>query len=256
AVARDAIATGQYDALLSLGGDGTVHTAVNGLLRRPPDDRPPLAIVGLGTGNDSARQLGLPHDPDRCADRIVAGEARPIDLIRVTPADGTTEYAINSTGWGFVGEVLRRLDRGDGRWAKPVSGKLFYLAGTIAAWRVHQARPVQVILDGRIVWDGPCYAVIVANGALFGGGIPIAPVARLDDGRLEVVLVRARDRRHMLRLLPIVHRGRHLAHADFRHASGRRVEVGGEGLIDADGELLGAGGLTAEVAPAAIRICR
>lgn len=254
AAAREAVATDRYDSLLVVGGDGTLHAAVNGLLRRPEQDRPPVGIAGFGTGNDTARQIGLPLDPGRCAAIITQGETRPTDLIRVQPAGGPAEYAVNTTGWGFVGRVLRSLEDGSGRWARPVSGKLFYLAGTIAAWRVHAARPVRVAVDDRVVWDGPAYALIVANGSIFGGGVPIAPVAQSDDGLLDLVLVRARDRLHLLRLLPAVHGGRHLDHPDFLHVRGRQVGVDGDGLIDADGELIGRGGFTAEVAPAAIRV--
>lgn len=252
--AREAVATDRFDCLLVVGGDGTLHTAVNGLMRRPEGDRPPVAIVGFGTGNDTSRQIGLPRDPDRVAALMAAGTTRPTDLIRVRPAGGSDEYAVNTAGWGFVGRVLRALAEGSGQWARPVSGKLFYLTGTIAAWRVHEAQPVRVAVDDRPVWDGPAYALIVANGSIFGGGVPIAPVARSDDGLLDVVLVRARDRGHMLRLLPAVYGGRHLDHPDFLHVRGRRVAIEGDGLIDADGELLGRGGLTAEVAPAAIQV--
>ena len=99
-----AIAQTPMDCLLVIGGDGTVHAAVNRLAQHPAERRPALAIVGFGTGNDSARQLGLPADPPACADRIAYGRTQTIDLIRVVPArsesgqPGEPEPAINSIG--------------------------------------------------------------------------------------------------------------------------------------------------------------
>ena len=257
-----AVAQTPMDSLLVIGGDGTVHAAVNGLARHPAERRPALAIVGFGTGNDSARQLGLPADPRACADRIAYGRTQTIDLIRVVPArsesgqPGEPELAINSTGWGFVGTVLRQLDRGPVQALRSLSGKLYYLGGTLAGWGVHDHHPVHLVIDGRTYWDGPGYAVIVANGTIFGGGVPIAPDARQDDGLLDVIVVEALDRLRMLRLLPLVYRGQHLGHPRFRHWRGRRIEIDGDGAIDADGEIIGHGSLIAEVLPGALRVCR
>ena len=256
ATAVKEIAETAMDCLLAIGGDGTVHAAVNGLARHPVESRPALAIVGFGTGNDSARQLGLPANPHACADRIAHGRTRAIDLIGANPALGEPELAINSVGWGFVGTVLRQLDRPAVQTFRPVSGKLYYLGGTLAAWGLHEAGPVRLVIDGQTHWDGPAYAVIVANGSIFGGGVPIAPDAQLDDGLLDVIVVEALDRVRMLRLLPIVYLGRHPGHERFRYWRGRRIEITGPGAIDADGEIIGSGGLVAEALPAALRVCR
>lgn len=247
------VAHAEVGTVMVAGGDGTVQAAINGLCAHPTESRPALAVVGFGTGNDTARQIGLPPDPVRCAEQLTTGTTYPLDVLRVEPKQGFPRYAINSTGLGFVGSVLSELDQPAPRVLRSVSGRLFYLVGTLAGWRVHEPAPAQITLDGEAIWDAPAYAIIVANGSYFGGGIPIAPIAERDDGLLDVILVQAADRYHLLRLLPLVYAGSHLQHPAFRHWRGRVVDITGPGLVDADGERLGSGGLRAEVVPGAIR---
>lgn len=176
---------GGFDRVVVAGGDGTVHRAVNGLAGLPP--APPLGIIPLGTGNDFARTLGMPLDPFEAADAIESGRVRSLDCIAVS--GDVTVTMINAATGGFAGQVTTNLtDERKQSW-----GPLAYLreAAEIAAdppiWAV------TVRFDNGPPQTYEACNVVVANGRTSGGGIPIAPKANPEDGRLDVLIVKATE---------------------------------------------------------------
>ena len=93
----------EVGAVCLIGGDGTLHEVLNGLLTREDSLRPPLGIIPCGTGNTVAADLGI-HDPFQAVKCIVAGHTRPIDLLRVEMESGTA-YCCNIVGWGAVTQI-------------------------------------------------------------------------------------------------------------------------------------------------------
>jgi diacylglycerol kinase (ATP) len=174
-----------FDRLVVAGGDGTVHRAVNVLAAVP--GAPPLGIIPLGTGNDFARTLDLPLDPLAAADAIETGHVRSLDAIEVS-GDATLTM-INAATGGFAGQVTTNLtDERKQSW-----GPLAYVreAADLAAdpprWSV------TVRLDGGRERTYEAFNVVVANGRTSAGGIPIAPKASPEDGRLDVLIVKATE---------------------------------------------------------------
>jgi diacylglycerol kinase (ATP) len=166
--------------LVVLGGDGTVSRVAGALATAGADT--PLAILAAGTGNDFAKSLGTPvHDDAAMAEHIARGETRRVDVGRL----GGRPF-VNAAGFGFDVAVLERMTRA--RWLR---GDALYIAaalGELLRFGGVEAR-VQVapdVFDERARW----LLVVIANGQWFGGSFRIAPSARLDDERLDVVLVR------------------------------------------------------------------
>lgn len=195
AEARRAASDG-VERLIVVGGDGTVHRVLDAL----SDSATALGIVPAGTGNDLASVLGFPLDPEGALERCLGAGIRRIDLGEVEgrPFAGTG-------GVGFDGEVARRVRDGRIRHLGPAA----YALAAVAA--LGRFRPPRIVVehDGGTVDQRALFAV-VANSPRFGGGMRIAPEASLDDGRLDLVFVRAMGTLALLRAFPRVYAGRHL----------------------------------------------
>jgi diacylglycerol kinase (ATP) len=185
---RRAVGEG-FDVVAAAGGDGTVHAVANALMAagETADDRPALAILPFGTGNDLARTLAVPFDPAEALDLIRSGPRRAIDLIAISPATSGGCYAVNVASGGFAAEMRDRLDDGlKKRW-----GPLAYLIAGL------ETIPNATVYDLRLRRDdGPeetlaVHSLVVASGRTAGGGRPAAPMANPEDGWLDVVIVRA-----------------------------------------------------------------
>ncbi len=241
--ARRAVDDG-LERLLVAGGDGSIHHAIRGLGGTPCA----LGIVPLGTGNDLARALGVAHDPVAAGRSALRAAPRVIDLGRI---DGLPFAGV--AGIGIDGEVNRRLP--GLRW---LGGRLAYAVATLGAVASFEPPHVEVeFADGSL--SGPALLLAIANSPCFGGGMRIAPEARLDDRQLDLVLVRPVPFLTLLRVFPRVYRGTHLGHPAVCSArlSSARVRCTPQGTVYADGEPVARtqpGGSTIDVWPAALRV--
>lgn len=265
-------AAGRGDRLvIAAGGDGTVNEIVNGLMTAGPAaaDRPRLAILPLGTGNDLPRTLGLPrHDPALAVDLIDAGRTATIDLIHVhhrgvDPA--TARYCANVAAGGFSGQLKEILTDE----LKETWGPLAYLRGSVQALPDLTEYRTRIRLDGRAWQELRVLNVVVANGRYTGGGSPVAPAADPTDGRIDVVIVREGTALEMARLAAKFTAGTLADKADVGGAGDaflddgrvifdrvRRVEVeASPGMwFSVDGELLTCDPVVFTVVPAAIEV--
>lgn len=255
-LAREAVRAG-VDRVVSAGGDGTLHEVVSGILAAGLGDRAEIGLLPLGTGGDFARTAGIPLDLDAAAVRIAETEPRPVDAGRVRYRDRQgreqTTFFLNVASLGVSGLVTELVERAP----KLLGGRVAFLAGTLRALARYRPVPVALRLDGALLHDGPLVLAAAANGRAFGGGMQIAPDARLDDGLLDVVVVPAFSRLRLLRELPRIYRGTHLAVEGVRFARGRRLEAKAEpgaALLEVDGEPLGAAPASVELLPGAIRL--
>jgi diacylglycerol kinase (ATP) len=241
---RRAVLEGRTRILIA-GGDGTQHLAIQELA----GSGCALGIVPIGSGNDLARALGLPRDVPAAVRHALAATPRTIDLGEVAGR----RFA-GAASFGLDAEVARRAREragaGRGRWIYP----------WIALRALATFRPPEVRVDhdgGR--FTGPVLLVAVANSPCYGGGMRIAPGATLDDGWLDLVLVRAMPRLRALALLPGLYRGRHVRHPAVQIVRVRRATITcAQSLpIFGDGEPLGEAGprgITIGVAPGALRV--
>jgi YegS/Rv2252/BmrU family lipid kinase len=235
ALAREAAA--EADLVLACGGDGTLSEVINGLL----DTGTPGGLIPAGTGNDFARTIGLPHDPQQAARQLLEGSPQPVDLLEVVGGD---RVAINVIGVGFDAAVARRMNE------QTRGGILAYLSAVM--WELTTLRPTKVRLrvDDR-EWEGEALLVAVANAQSYGAGMRIAPQASIRDGLLDVVLVRRMSRLRFLRCLPQVFRGAHTCLPEVEIWRGRevRIETDPPGPVLVDGDLHGETPLAVRVLP-------
>ncbi len=225
------------------GGDGSLHAVVAALHRRRELEGRALGLLPLGTGNDFARTLGLPLDPEGAAQVIVTGRPLPMDLV----VDEVGAIVVNSVHLG-AGAHAGRLAAGFKERLGAIGfgrvnlGKLGYPIGaTLAALNPPTLR-LRVEVDGEVVTDvdEPVLMVVVGNGATVGGGTEIAPDADPADGRIDVLIATPEGLPSKLAYAALLPFGRHPEHEAVRTVRGTTVTVSGsEFWCNADGEIYG-----------------
>lgn len=251
-LALEAVADG-FGRIVAAGGDGTVSVLASALLDSGADVE--FGILPIGTGNDLALSLGLPMRADLAADLLREGEAAPIDAIHaISPGQPDRElYAWNAVIGGFGGLIADRLSPGlKRRWRG-----LAYIRAAAAELGELRLRRVQLEIDGHRT-EQMIRMLVIANGRYAGGGIPFAPVGRVDDGWLDVVVIRAASLARLAVLVPRVLAGRHLADPDVEHSRARTVRVEAEPgfWFNVDGESWVSGSATFGLRPHALPFVR
>jgi diacylglycerol kinase (ATP) len=228
-------------ALVVVGGDGMVHLAAQAVAGTGTH----LGMVPAGTGNDVARYLDLPRrDPAEATDRIIASTPRRIDLAR-----SGDRYFVTVLAAGFDAIVNERANRMT--WPK---GQMRYNLATLAELRTFEPIPYVLDLDGEEL-RLDAMLVAVGNGPSFGGGLRITEGALLDDGLLDVVVIKPMSKPGLIRTYPKLFKGTHVTHPQYEHHRVRSVTVAAPGIVSyADGERFGALPLTVECAPGALSV--
>lgn len=236
-----AVVAGGIDALVVCGGDGMVNVG----LQAVAGTGTPLGIVPTGTGNDTARYLGIARDdPCAAADVVARGAIRILDL-----AVTNGRYYVTVLAAGFGALVNERANRT--RWPR---GQMRYHLATLAELRTFAPRPYTLDVDGRVLRT-EAMLVAVGNGPSFGGGVRITEGARLDDGMLDVVVIAPMRRAELVRVYPRLLDGTHTSLPQYQHHRARRVTVAAPGIVAyADGERFGPLPTTIEAAPGALAV--
>jgi diacylglycerol kinase family enzyme len=226
-----------------VGGDGSVHSAANAPLPHLPE----LALVPAGRANNVARALHIPGDRPGALAVAAAAPAIAVDALLVQTPERAL-YAVEGVSAGFQAEARAR-------YAGPNSGDLLQgvraLIGAILSFSPYRIR---VRLDSRELHSAAAAQLFLANLPYFGFGFEVDPGANPADGRLEVILLEARRRRTLLRLLATVYRGRHLFGSGAQRISTRRAELIEPVPLVADAIPLGTTTATVSVQPARMRV--
>ncbi|WP_181919508.1 lipid kinase [Alkalilimnicola ehrlichii] len=237
-------ASGRWGTVIVAGGDGTLHAAIPAL--READVV--LGILPLGTANDLARGLDIPLDLVGAAEVIGSGRVRPIDIAAVNDT-----FFLNAASIGLGVAVTRELSNSGNlkrRW-----GALSYARALVNAMSNVDAFRVRLTIDGEQK-SVRSLQVTIGNGPYYGGGMAIAPEARVDDGTLYLYSVAPRPFWQLARLLTAIPRGGQGRYPQVLAQQARRIQVDtDEPLpITADGEPCGKTPATFEVLPAEVRV--
>ena len=240
ALAHQCVADG-VESLVVCGGDGMVHLAVQALAGTPVR----LGLIPAGSGNDVARYFDLPRrDPVAAADRVIASRTRTVDLAR-----SGSSYFVTVLAAGFDAVVNERANTMT--WPR---GQMRYNLATLAELRTFEPLHYTIELDG-VVRQLDAMLVAVGNGPSFGGGLRITEGALLDDGLLDVVIIKTMTKPDLVRTYPKLFRGTHTTHPQYEHHRVARVTVATPGITAyADGERFGRLPLTIECVPRALTV--
>jgi len=250
--------------IVAVGGDGTNNEVVNGFFAeegKPLGGQACLGLVPRGTGGDLRKSLGIGLAAESWGQVLAAGRQVEIDLGRARFHDDSgrplTRHFINITSFGLGGLVDDRVNNS----TKALGGKVSFMLGTLKAlgrWRNQQVDLEVQDGAGQKVFTGSLRVVnvVVANGQYFGGGMWVAPRARLDDGLFDVVVLGDLSKGELMLKTGTIYRGTHLRLDKVRHWRGSRVVARSPErvLIDMDGEQPGQLPIELEILPRALRL--
>ena len=253
--------------IIACGGDGTISEVANGIIESSTEAE--LGILPAGTGSDFRRSIGISKNVAEAARSLRNGRTRTIDAVRVTfineAEERETRYSINVASFGMSTEVLDRAARGEAKkWVpaftpRKVTSKLSYAAATVQTTLA--ATPAEVIVE---IDEGPerrlrVAEFCVANARYYGGGMKVAPDAKLDDGYFDVVTIGDATSFRLLTNAPRLYLGAHLRMSEVTHALAKQLVARPankerEVRVELDGEVLGRLPSTFQIVPKALKV--
>lgn len=221
-----------FDGLCAIGGDGTMHELINGVLSREDEQKVPLGLVTGGTGNSLMHDLDC-LDPVLAAKRIITGRKRPIDIAKVD-ANGEIIYGFNIVGWGLATDVNIVAEK-----LRFLRGQRYNVAAIVEVLRYRQRLAKLIIDDRTLVGD---YGFIIGCNTIHtGNAMKMAPLAQIDDGLIDLITVKKAGRLKLLSLFGKLFKGGHIGDpsVDYRQARSFSIIPLGADVLNIDGELLG-----------------
>ncbi|GGO06678.1 diacylglycerol kinase [Saccharibacillus kuerlensis] len=242
--AADAAQRG-YDIVIAAGGDGTIYEVVNGLANQP--HRPELGVFPLGTTNDLSRALGISRQWEDYCDLVLRGESRPIDVGRAND-----RFFINIAGGGSLTELTYEVPSR----LKTMIGQLAYYFKGVE--KMVNLTPMQLKIDaaGQSPIEGEFMIFLIGNTNSVGGFEKLMPGARIDDGHLDVILLKKCNLAELIRVVSMAQRGDHFNDPNLIYFRTQRLEVTSPNnvLLNLDGELGGRLPGVFEVLPQHLRV--
>ena len=245
-----------HDRVVAMGGDGTVHEVINGLMRGSAPGPPPmLGVVPAGSGNDLARSLSLPLNPVDALPVALGDRTRPLDLGMAT-CDGKQRFFHAAGGTGFDAQVAFTMAGKRSRWQRGRAGYFWSTLNELRRYRNAELRIRLATPAGARQLDGRFLFVAFANGPFYGGGMQICPDATNRDGVLDVCLVGDISRLGAMKELPGIYRGAHVNHplVEIVRVLEMRIEGPAATRVHLDGEPLGMLPVDVRVRPAALQV--
>lgn len=247
-----------YDMVIAMGGDGTVHEVINGIMQILEDKRPVLGVVPIGSGNDFGHAIGASRIPTEALVHALDGEASMVDLGLMTDEHGRKEYFDNTLGIGFGAVVTIRSHK-----LPLLRGFIMYLTSVIQTIILdHNPMSMQIETDDQR-WEQSVIYLVLCNGPREGGGFLIAPEAKIDDGILHYAMITNVSRPMMLRIVPEVMKGTHGRFKQVRMGTCKKFTLSADRplYIHADGEIFTGPGtdlrkVSFEILPKALKVVR
>ena len=250
--------------VIAVGGDGTIHEVVNGLMRVDQGTRPKLGVIGQGTGGDFRKSLEVEHRLDRYLTAIASRRTRKIDIGRFSYRDNAGEdtegYFVNILSVGMGGLVDRYVHQAKGQ----LGGTIAYLSASVKALLESEVGVLAAVIEedgSRREEEIVTRQIAICNGRFFGGGMEVAPMAVLDDGAFDVVSMGAAPRARFALGSLSIYSGKHVDKPDVQVFRCQSIELRLKNQsiteifpLDVDGEPLGTLPLRIELVPAALEV--
>jgi diacylglycerol kinase (ATP) len=233
-IAQDLSSGKETGVVIVIGGDGTVHEVVNGLV----GSSIPLGIIPAGSGNDLARALGIPTAYKEALDRIFQGKQRTVDIGRIGGKCCTTVIGI-----GFDGKVAQTVNQSKlKKWLNFFRlGKLTYIISVFQVLFNYEPTDVTLKIDKNEWMITKVWLIAVANFPFYAGGMVICPNAKGNDGLFELCVIHGISKWELLRIFPGVFKGKHIYHPSVIQFTGKQVEIASSSamIVHGDGEMIG-----------------
>jgi YegS/Rv2252/BmrU family lipid kinase len=223
---------GGFDGFCAIGGDGTMHEIVNGMLSRDDKKKIPIGLITGGTGNSFMHDLDC-LDPLVAAKRIVTGRLRDVDIAEVDAA-GEKIYAFNIVGWGLPTDINLLAEKM--RWL----GGQRYNAASILEVIKNTVRLAKISIDGQNI-AGDYGFILGCNTIHTGNAMKMAPLAQIDDGLIDLLVVRKAGRMKLLKLFTKIFKGGHVGDPAVVYYQVKEFSIVPmeNHMLNIDGELVG-----------------
>ena len=239
----------KYSTVIAVGGDGTVHEIVNGLLRASNEGETiTLAVVPLGNGDDFAKMIppqttigGKVFDWQVAIEKITKGQTKLFDVGRMSgdqlrsKQDNKPEYFMNGMDIGFGAQAALNFTKVPSF----ITGISAYLAAIIKTLIDYRIPKVSIQIDDQKAFEQSTTMTAITNGRCFGSGFWVCPEAQVDDGLLDVMVTQSVGRLKILRLIPKIMKGTHVNEPILKNYRARRVVIKSQQslVVEADGEI-------------------
>jgi len=227
-ITREILSEG-FDLIIGIGGDGTLNEIMNGFLigdgKRTVNDEASLGIIPSGTGSDFIRFLKIPRDFKKSIELIKNSKKNKFDVGKITFSGNENEnlhkYFINIADFGLGADVVKNLSH------VPESkrGPLSYYTGMLSVIKNFRSKNVEIVIDGKKKIEGKYLIGAIANGGIFGGGMIIAPDAKVDDGYFDIILVKEMKKFEIIRNTPHLYRGTIMNNRKVEFFRAKKIEV-------------------------------
>ena len=241
-------------AIIAVGGDGTLSEVIDAVIKFGVNSNVLIGLLPKGSGNDFARTLGVSFDPNSLKTGLLNEKYIEADVLKITNSDSESRnirYCINIADVGIGGEVAKYLHG-----KKKLFGASFtYVWATLRAFFVYKKQKMRIKSD-QFTWQGDALGICMANGKYFGSGLGIAPKAKIDDGKMQIVVLGGISLWDYLlqiwkvkKCIPLKHK-----HVHYYEAESVQILATKETYLDVDGEYNGSATLTCDVHKKAIRL--
>ncbi len=217
-----------FDSIVAVGGDGTINEVAMGIIKKGHGT---LGIIPGGTGNDLARSLDIPLDPEEALYTLLSGEKKHIDFGKING-----RFFLNVASMGLDADIVKRTE--DVK--KLIKGRIAYTISLIITLVAYKSQKLIIELDDETI-EVDAMLTAVANGKYYGGGMKICPMAVLDDGSFHVVVVKKVSKFKLLTLFPLVFKGSHVNLTDLvkiYRSKKVKIKFDKELLLNIDGDVI------------------
>ena len=239
----------KYSTVIAVGGDGTVHEVVNGLLRASSEGETiALGVVPLGNGDDFAKMIppqttigGKVFDWHIAIEKIAQGQTKLFDVGRMcgdqlrSKQDNKPQYFMNGMDIGFGAQAALNFTKVPSF----LTGMAAYLAAIMKTLIDYRIPKVSIQIDDQKAFEQSTTMTAITNGRCFGSGFWVCPEAQVDDGLLDVMVTQSVGRLKILRLIPKIMKGTHVNEPILKNYRARRVVIKSQQplVVEADGEI-------------------
>ncbi|MBQ0016815.1 MAG: hypothetical protein KBT04_07520 [Bacteroidales bacterium] len=242
---------------IAVGGDGTVHEVMNGIMKCSEETGATpesfyLAAISIGSGNDWIKSTGVPNDIEKTVNLLVGKSFIQQDVIKVEAGQGKC-YMVNCGGIGFDSHLIQRVNKQKDRGKR---SKAIYADSAIRTILGTRHLNGTICADGKVIYDGAFYQVSFGNGSFCGGGMQFVPKANLNDALVDVMIVPKRRIFAILKEFPRVFNGTMPESTVCLTSKGQVLQVKADknDLVEIDGEIIGNLPLTISVAGSKINV--
>lgn len=238
----------EYDGFIGIGGDGTLHEIINGILLRKDNIKIPIGIIPGGSGNSYMHDLNL-TDPIQAAKAIIQGKTLAVDTNQIK-VNHIIKYAMNMIGWGLVTDIGNKAEKY--RW---LGTNRYTILSVIEVFR-YKSKFATLLLNGKKIEDEFTF-IIACNSIHVGKGMKMAPKAKLNDGLIDLIVIRSRvSSIRLLQVLPMLFNGNHIDEPEVEYIQTSKFSLIPKttDILNIDGEIMGTTPIEVKVIPKAIEM--